>query len=111
MSLLTVPVAPPKRPEVNSAWTSLRRSNPTNVVLPQARKWLDSLPPEVRPTALVEQFPRIVNLIALDWSDLRAAQKVLDDYVIDRRGGRKGFPPQVAKEMKALRHYAYCRTQ
>jgi len=111
MSFLRDPVVQEEAPEAKSAWTSLRKSNPANIVLPRTRKWLDSLPPDVRPTALAEQFPRIVNLIAMDWSNLRAAQKLLDEYVIDQRGGRKGFPPQIAKELKTLRHYAYTRVR
>jgi len=109
MSFLRDPVVQEEAPEAKSTWAFLRKSNPANIVLPRTRKWLDSLPPDVRPTALAEQFPRIVNLIAMDWSNLRAAQKLLDGYVIDQRGGRKGFPPQIAKELKALRHYAYTR--
>ena len=109
MSFLRDPVALQQPPEAKSAWTSLRKSNPANIVLPRTREWLDSLPPEVRPTALAEQIPRIVNLIALEWSNLRGTQKLLDDYVIDRRGGRRGFPSQIARELKALRHYVYTR--
>jgi len=67
------------------------------------------LPPDVRPTALAERFPRIVNLITLEWSNLRGTQKLLDDYVMDRRGGRSGFPSQITKELKALQHYAYTK--
>jgi len=100
---------PPESRETESVWAPLRKTNPLNVVLPLSREWLDSLPPDVRPTALAEQFPRIVNVIAVAWNDLPATRKLLDDLVIDRRGTRSGFPLRVRQELKALRDYAYTR--
>src|SRR5690349_5111767 len=48
----------------------LRKNQPTDIPLPRTKAWLETLPPKVRPTALMRQFPRIANLIAATWDDL-----------------------------------------
>ncbi len=68
-----------------------------------ARRWLESLPPDERPQALAAQYPRIANRIALCWGDAMLVGKVLDDLLVDRRGGRRGFPPAVRQELLRLR--------
>ena len=45
------------------------------------------------------QYPRIANRLALVWPDAVLAKRVLDDVVADRRGGRRGFPREVADEL------------
>ena len=98
---------PPAAMEQTSGWAPLRKSNPANIVLPVGRKWLDALPSHLRPNKLMEQYPRIVNLIALDWDNLPAMRKVFDDLLIDQRGSRRGFPDEVRHELRALRDYYY----
>jgi hypothetical protein len=63
------------------------------------------LPAEVRPVALLRQFPRIANVVARAWNDAAEIQAVLDDLLIDRRGGRQGFPLDVTEELLVLRDY------
>jgi hypothetical protein len=54
---------------------------------------------------LVRQFPRIANVVARAWNDATEIQAVLDDLLIDRRGGRQGFPLDVTEELLVLRDY------
>ena len=103
-SVVHVPPAPKETP---SGWAPLRKLNPANVVLPRSRKWSDDLPSHVRPINLIEQYPRIVNLIALDWNNPAVACNHFEDLLIDRRGGRRGFPTAVRQELQALRDYYY----
>jgi hypothetical protein len=101
----------PRRAESESQWVHLRKANPANIVLPKGRKWIDELPSHLRPIHLIEQFPRIVNLIALDWNDASATYKRFDTLLVDHRGGRRGFPAAVQCELEALRdhYFGICR--
>lgn len=87
----------------------LRKANPVNVMLPVGRRWLDSLPEEMRPLHLVKEFPRLVNLIALEWRDPAAAARLLTELLGDSRHGRQGFPPAVHVELHRLHFHAYLR--
>jgi hypothetical protein len=69
-------------------------------------RWLRSLPEQVRPIALANQYPRIANLLALDWSKPAACRRYFDELLIDhRRGDRRGFPFDVHRELEKLRDY------
>jgi len=100
------PVAPAQQEE---DWSLHRRSQPAEHLLAMGERWLDTLPIEITPAALVTQFPRIVNLLALQWGDRRRCPAYFDELLTDRRGGRRGFPPQVQQELVALREYWYTR--
>mgnify|MGYP001094292421 CR=1 FL=1 len=101
---------------------SLRQSPPDGVVpgWPAARRaprpcddalngttrtWLRRLPARRRPLRLCERFPRVANRIAWCWADARLAEQVLDDLLVDRRGGRQGFPPAIVAELRRLREF------
>jgi len=86
-------------------YTGLRRRQPLNDALPMAIRWIAGLPVEVRPLALLKQFPRIANVLSRAWNDAAELQAVLDDLLIDRRGGRNGFPVDVTEELLVLRDY------
>jgi hypothetical protein len=68
-------------------------------------RWLASLPEQVRPVELTRRYPRIANKIALLWRRVARCEEYLDELVVDRRGGRKGFPLAIAQELTALRRY------
>jgi hypothetical protein len=70
-----------------------------------AMDWLIRLPAQVRPQALVEQFPRVVNAIAQVWSDPAAGPRAMARLLTDDRGGRRGFPPEVERELRQLADY------
>ncbi len=86
----------------------LRKSQPVTVLLPRTRQWLMSLPAPVRPRALAMQFARIANLICASWENPPDCRRYLNDLLIDRRGGRRGFPKPVAREIQLLSEY-YCQ--
>jgi len=67
-----------------------------------ALDWLIKLPPEVRPKALCEQFPRVANVIADAWSDGPAGDRLFVRLLGDDRGGRRGFPADIEHELKRL---------
>jgi hypothetical protein len=83
----------------------LRRRQPLDDALPVTIRWVAKLPAEVRPVALLRQFPRIANIVARAWHDAAELQAVLDDLLVDRRGGRRGFPLDVTEELLVLRDY------
>ena len=66
--------------------------------------WTSKLPPGLSPKYLLECYPRVANRLALCWSDAALARRVLDDLLIDKRGGRKGFPSPVQAELVRLRN-------
>ena len=94
-------------PRTATEFLHLRKSNPANVVLPAGRQWMESLPAHVRPVKLSLQFPRLVNLIALEWERDAAIARLFADLLIDRRGRRSGFPTAIVRELHALRDYRY----
>jgi hypothetical protein len=69
-------------------------------------RWLEMLPPESRPDYLCAHFPRIANRLALCWLDRALALQLLDDFLRDKRGARRGFPPEALTELKRLRQVA-----
>ena len=96
--------SPPESPQA-----ALRRQNTTTVnrLLSSTIDWLAALPPNVRPLALATKYPRLANRIAQEWREPSACRKDFDDLVYDKRGTRRGFPPDVYVELLALRDYYY----
>jgi hypothetical protein len=70
-----------------------------------ARIWLRRLPRRQRPLQLCERYPRVANRIAFCWHDAALAEQALDDLLVDRRGGRRGFPLAVVRELQRLREF------
>lgn len=64
--------------------------------------WLLALPPELRPQALCNRYPRLANLIAAAWPRADERRSVLHGLLNDARGGRQGFPVDVRREIEAL---------
>ena len=71
-------------------------------LLPLTTRWYSDLPDEARPELLIERFPVIANKLALTWPEASGARKLLDELLIDRRGGRSGFPSRVVSELLGL---------
>jgi hypothetical protein len=86
-------------------WEARRRpAQPADRALAGATiDWLLSLPPPLRPRRLGERFPRLANALAQNWRDPVLRTALIDELLIDRRGGRQGFPPEVRGELEALR--------
>ena len=54
------------------------------------------------------RFPHVLNRVGAAWGDPATVSEVLQDLLVDRRGGRRGFPPEAFEELQAL--YAVCAT-
>lgn len=57
--------------------------------------------PDKYPFALEQKYERILNKIADLW-DTPEIEDYFSDLMVDRRGGRQGFPPEVANEIVVL---------
>lgn len=68
-----------------------------------AQRWIDALPPEVRPRELPKSYARVANRIALCWPDKALCAVLFDSLLVDKRGGRRGFPSQIKAELVSLR--------
>jgi hypothetical protein len=71
----------------------------------EAVRLLDGLSRKCRLNALPARFPRVVNRIAALWNRPTAAESCFEELLLDSRGTRAGFPPEVLSELLALRHY------
>jgi hypothetical protein len=63
------------------------------------------LPRGIRPIHLPKVFPRIANEMPGHWVDTAAIHAYLTELLEDGRGGRQGFPPLVAEELRTLQRY------
>jgi hypothetical protein len=89
----------------SSESSNLRRLRPLNQQLPATVRWVASLPGEVQPLAMLQTFPRIANALARLWQDDTGLELYLNELLVDRRGGRRGFPPEIFNELLTLRAY------
>jgi hypothetical protein len=67
--------------------------------------WLVTLPEHARPATLALRYPRIANRLCSLWRLVSRCEDYLDDLMFDRRGGRQGFPREVARDVAALHAY------
>ena len=105
---MTIPSVPQRPAEIrvgSNEQKHLRKATPANIPLPGTKRWVESLPPEVRPKELMRRYARIANLLAAAWDNPEHLDKYMESLLIDKRGGRKGFPPDVLAELKALELY------
>ena len=87
-------------------WRYPRRAHQeNNVLLNTTLTWMARLPKDVRPMVLARRFPRIANRIAESWRLVARCEEYFDALVVDSRGKRKGFPPEVAQELTNLRGF------
>jgi hypothetical protein len=93
--------------EQQKRYEHLRKGMPANTLLVRTREWAARLPEKVRPTALLRDYARIANLIALAWDDSIAFNSYMDSLLTDRRGNRRGFQPDVRKELSVLAELRY----
>ncbi|SOZ39933.1 hypothetical protein [Cupriavidus neocaledonicus] len=96
-------------PPVQAApdWSELRRApSPEDAALSDvAMRWLLSLPAAARPLVLCRRYPRIGNQLAALAANPAALHAFLVELLIDKRGGRQGFPEGIALELSRLHEY------
>jgi hypothetical protein len=98
---------PPQKPKADVGRKQRGAPNPRDAILSDlARVWIDTLPSHLRPRALCQHYPRIANRLALCWPDSVLTAKVFASVLEDRRGNRRGFRPDVSRELVALRDHS-----
>ena len=90
-------------------WSSKRRAVPVEELMKVTLLWAASLPPHLRPQALLDQCPRVANLAAACWKEPASFHACVSDLVVvtDRRGLRQGFPVDVLAELINLQTYNF----
>jgi hypothetical protein len=89
-----------------------RRSMATDRALTgRSLEWLIGLPEVVRPEALRDQYPRIVNGLSERWPDHARVLPYFEHLLNDPRPGRRGFPEAVQRELELLCEYRAGLTQ
>lgn len=95
--------APPVFNKVDDPFKPLRRRQAPIALEGYAISWMAKLPREAQPCITGEKYPRIVNKLAALWGATDKTGNYLRDLLVDTRGSRKGFPPDVSKELHAVR--------
>lgn len=95
------------RPSASRNHEEFRRAVDPKIlsITPELIEWLRYLPAAVRPKNLILKFPRVANTLARYAPYPKVLDRVLSGYMLDDRGGRKGFPFDVLQEMANLREY------
>ena len=85
-------------------WESKRRPKlaTDKALVGRTLDWIVALPEAARPKKLADGNPRIANALAECWDDAARANAYIDDLLTDRRGGRRGLPPEVKEELQLL---------
>jgi hypothetical protein len=96
--------AAPKKPE---NWTEKRTETPSEALTDETNAWLAELPESVRPRQLALRYARLANKLCRLWKEPLKFERLLDDLMTDRRGGRKGFPLHIATELATLHDYFF----
>ena len=99
------PVYSTARPTV--PWETRRKPAAAESLRTATLQWILKLPPHVQPRHLQVRYPRIANRLAADWAHVAACEAFLESLLTDKRGGRKGFPLNVAQEIASLRDYYF----
>jgi len=99
--------AAPLRTEDESHWLLQRREprHSDEALTGTTRHWLRLLPRGRRPTQLCIAYPRLANRLAWCWPDAELTGQAIDDLLHDRRGGRRGFPSPVLRELRRLHEF------
>ena len=87
-------------------WVEKRHASGPETLGNEATAWMAELPEAVRPKQLGLRYARLANRLAQLWKSQQRCERLLDELMIDKRGGRQGFPLAVANEIATLReHY------
>ena len=88
-------------------WEEKRSGSTSEPLSDEASAWLAQMPESVQPRQLALRYARLANRLCKVWKEPPKCEHLLDDLMMDRRGGRKGFPLQVANELATLRDYYF----
>ena len=93
------------REPVEVDFAARRRPQPAEELSSEARRWLEELPPNVRPHRLAAEFPRIANTLVRRWNTPHFCLEYFDELLIDARGNRRGFPLAVMLDIAELKSH------
>lgn len=99
------PAALRGRPAAN--WDAKRNAGAAESMRTGTIQWILKLPAHVQPRFLQVKYPRVANRMAALWDDKEACERYFEDLLTDKRGGRKGFPLNVAQEIATLRDFHF----
>ena len=88
-------------------WEEKRSQTPVETLNGEATAWISDMPESVQPRQLALRYARLANRLCKVWTEPAKCERLLDDLMMDRRGGRKGFQLQVANELATLRDYYF----
>ena len=94
-------------PKKTENWEEKRSAAASEPLSDAAAAWMAELPESVRPRQLALRYARLANRICEAWQTPPKCEKLLDELMMDRRGGRKGFPLPVANELATLRDHFF----
>ncbi len=69
----------------------------------EAGRLLDAVGARVALIHLPSRFPRVLNRIASLWNRPTITEQCFEELLLDSRGARSGFPPEVLSELVLLR--------
>lgn len=75
------------------------------VLLSATHLWLRRIPPRLHPRHLCRYHPHLANRLAGCWGDRERVQCLIDDLLIDRRGGRLGLSDRVKSELQCIERF------
>jgi hypothetical protein len=88
----------------------MRGRQPSNHLTADAVEWMQGLPAALRPRETAIRYGRVVNEMAVAWSEPRAFHALMLSYLVnDRPTKRAGFPPAVAAEINRLKGHVQAR--
>jgi hypothetical protein len=91
----------------NDLQYSAMRSRAKIVPSEASQKLVASLPKDMSLLHLYSDFAHVLNKLAAAWAYPPVFYALMDQYLLDRRGDRQGFPFRVAMELSRLsEHYA-----
>jgi hypothetical protein len=104
------PVETPDRAPRRAAVPPSHRRAPRETLSPESELLVAALEGAELPiTAIAARFPHVVNRLSACWHEPLAVVDVLDELLLDRRGGRRGFPADALAEVLTLREAAMRR--
>jgi hypothetical protein len=99
-----IPSVPAATANESDPWVRRRRPphDEDRALTSNTHRWLHRIPSGLHPKRLGRDFPRVANRIAAAWPDVARTEQLFDDLLVDRRGGRRGFPQAVVVELQRL---------
>ena len=93
--------------KVAENWDEKRAQRAPETLNGETTAWISAMPASVQPRQLALRYARLANRLCQAWKDPGKCERLLDELMMDRRGGRKGFPLQIANELATLRDYHF----